>query len=137
MPTLAPDDAPIGLVAKALDEYRRQMWLMHDLARAAERIEGLPDTYKALAAAIVKLSGLRPHRIHGEAGPDDARALSHDLEAICLAVDPLVEAYGLEARLNFRGVDERLFDGVLTAGLEGFALIELECAAERTSPAHA
>lgn len=130
MPTLAPD-APSNPTADALHSYRLFAFAIHDAARAAEKVENLPEHYKALAAAIVKLSGLRPHRIVGEAEPDDAKALITDIEAVCLAVDPMVAAFGSYAASHFHGIDKKHFVRVLADNLEGHGLYEIESAGER------
>jgi hypothetical protein len=130
-PTPAPG-APANPTAAALQDYRRLMFRLHDLARAAERIPALPDHYRALAAAITKLSGLRPHIVGGGyAEPDDAKAIAKDLEAIWFSVDPLILAIGQELKSNFDGVDLREFTEQLRGALEGNATHECESAAER------
>lgn len=130
MPTITADDtAPADPVGDALNAYRQIALWMHSQARELEKIENLPPLYAALAACLIKLSGLRPHRIFGEAGPRDASDLRTDLEAITLAIDPVIEAYGREARANFHGIEIEHFESVLRDSLEGFAFYDLEEAA--------
>jgi hypothetical protein len=131
MPTIS-EPRTINATADALDDFRRMMWTFHDLARRAEKIQTLPEPYRALAGAIVKLSGLRPHIIVGEPEQDDFEKLKGDLDHIILAVDPLIKSYGDYAKANASGrFDTTLFTDQLLTALDGNAMFELTSAGER------
>jgi hypothetical protein len=118
MPTIAPDDTPtLDPVADALHAYRTQAWQLQDIERGLNRIEGLPPLYKAAAAAVTLLAGLRPHHVVGEPRRTDAQSFRRDLEFIARTVDLLLKAYADEAAQHFPGVDKSLFEDVLLKAL--------------------
>lgn len=91
----------------------------------------------ALKLAAERCAGIIPHKIVGDATPEDFEALVKDLEVLCRRiVDPIIEAYGQYAALNARcTIDQSLFAGQLWSALEGNATYELETAAECTREA--
>jgi len=113
-----------------LDGFRAHMRLISDLAREAAKAN-VPTHYKAQAVAIEKLSGLQFTRISGEADGNDATMLADDLKDFAKIADGVVSAIGSYAASNFNRIDEKLFTGVLSDGIDGNALYELETAGER------
>jgi hypothetical protein len=113
-----------------LDGFKAHMRLIGDMARAAETLN-VPPHYKAQAAAIEKLAGLQFARISGEADGNDAKALGDDLRDFAKIADGVVSAIGSYAASNFNSIDEKLFADVLSDGIDGNALYELETAGDR------
>lgn len=113
-----------------LDGFNAHMRLIGDLAREAAKAN-VPLHYKAQAAAIQKLAGLQFARISGEADGDDAKALAGDLKDFAKIADGVVSAIGSYAASNFNRIDEKLFADVLSDGIDGNALYELETTGER------
>jgi len=97
----------------------------HRIMRDAGRLEGLPALCRAQAEAIAGLSGLKLHRIIGEADEADFLALRDDLEAIAAKVDPLVAAIGSEAASASHAIEAGLFEAQLSGALDGNAAFNL------------
>jgi hypothetical protein len=114
----------------ALEGFNAHMRFIGDMARAAEKLN-VHSHQKALAVMVGKLAGLTLTRIVGEADGNDAMLLADDLRDAAKIVDEFVAAIGSYAGSNFNRIDEKLFANVLSDGLDGNALYELETAGER------
>jgi hypothetical protein len=112
-------------VAARLEAYR--------IMREAGTLEGLPALCQVQADAIAGLSGLKLHRIVGEADAADFFALRDDIEAIAAQVDPLIAAIGSQAAGASRAIERDLFEAQLSGALDGNATFNLDEAAARVS----
>jgi hypothetical protein len=128
--THSPANAERAKRAAALLRFTTARLQVADIMQGAMRIEGLSPLHRAQAEALSKLARLRMHRVHGEAGADDAQALIGDLAALWSIVDPLVDAVGAEAAASFHGIDRGDFQDQLRGALEGNATYAIERAAD-------
>ena len=103
----------------------------HRIMLEAGKLEGLPALCRAQADAIAGLTGLKLHRIIGEADEADFLALRDDVEAIARKVDPLIGAIGAEAAGASHAIEAELFEGQLSGALDGNATHNLGEAAAR------
>lgn len=116
--------------AAALARFALMRDLVHRVAEDAAKMPGLPDHLRAQAVALARLSGMRLHQVYGQAGPADANAIRSDLEDIARSVvDPLILAIGQEAKANLPHIEIEEFQDVMIGGLDGFALYDLDKAA--------
>jgi hypothetical protein len=119
-----------ALQAEAIRRFNELRLQAHEILAQASTL-ALPPVQMAQLKAASFFCGVKLHTIHGQATADDAVAVQVDLQHIAkLAVDPLVEAIGREARSNFNGIDETLFAEQLFGAIDGNALHCLEEAAE-------
>jgi hypothetical protein len=92
----------------------------------------MQDTRKAaLAKAVAELHAFKPCPIDRHPNAEDAEALESDLRALCRIFDPLIEAYGIEAKSHWPDVDITLFEDQCFAALDGNAIFEIVNVAER------
>jgi hypothetical protein len=117
----------------ALQAYRAELVNAFSAAGRAHKIAcdaGLGRHYIAQAWAVCCLAGMRLHRVVGSADADDVRHVRDDLQALWSAIDPLIEAIGLNAAREFNGVDKSLFRRQLEQALDGNATGNLDAIAE-------
>jgi len=95
----------------------------------ASRLPALPVLYVAQAEAAAGIAGIKLHRVHGQAGAEDALALRDDVEVLIRKVDPLIAAVGAEAVENF-SLDPDLFAGRIENALDDATAALSEAAAD-------
>lgn len=76
-------------------------------------------------------AGISPTRIPLEPLPEDIDSIGDDLRLLARRVDAIVDAYGAYMTMHAPGIDRSVFSDVLFGALDGNALYEINCAAER------
>lgn len=99
----------------------------------ASRLPSLPALHRLQAEASGGLAGMTLHRIHGQAGVDDADALRADLEIIARKVDPLIAEVGAITASEFNKIDRTQFTDVLANAIADGPVPELTLASERAA----